>query len=141
LGSRPARTAKTIEHIGSTAVPGLAAKPIIDILVAVDEVEDEGAYLARLENAGYVLRVREPGHRMFRTPTKDVHLHIWSERAEIARHTALRDWLRANEEDRRIYERVKRKLAERDWSDSNDYAEAKNDIIVEIMAKAPPTSA
>ena len=131
------RTAQAIEHIGSTAVPGLAAKPIVDILVAVDEVEDEGAYLARLESAGYVLRVREPGHRMFRTPAKDVHLHIWSERGEIARHIAFRDRLRANEEDRQRYERAKRKLAERDWNCSNDYAEAKTDVIVEIMSKTP----
>jgi GrpB-like predicted nucleotidyltransferase (UPF0157 family) len=129
-------TAKTIDHIGSTSVPGLAAKPIIDILVAVDDVEHEDAYVPQLESACYVLRIREPGHRMFRAPTKDVHVHFWSERAEIQRHIAFRDWLRANEEDRRLYEGVKRELAEREWSDTNEYAEAKNDIVAEIMARA-----
>jgi len=66
-----------IEHIGSTAVPGLAAKPIIDVLVTVADIEDEPRYLPALQRAGYVLRVREPGHRMVRTPGLDVHVHIW----------------------------------------------------------------
>jgi GrpB-like predicted nucleotidyltransferase (UPF0157 family) len=57
-----------IEHIGSTSVPGLAAKPIIDILVTVEDPEDDRALTLALERAGYQLRVREPGHRMFRTP-------------------------------------------------------------------------
>src|SRR5579884_2135462 len=60
-------TAVRIDHIGSTAVPGLAAKPIIDIDVSVRDVEDETSYSTALEQAGYVLRVRERGHRMFRT--------------------------------------------------------------------------
>jgi GrpB-like predicted nucleotidyltransferase (UPF0157 family)/GNAT superfamily N-acetyltransferase len=134
LGAR----AKTIEHIGSTAVPGLAAKPIIDILVCVDDVEDESSYVARLENADYVLRVREPGHRMFRTLAKDVHVHIWSDPTEISRHIAFRDRLRANDEDRRRYEFIKRKLAQRRWSDTNEYAEAKTGVIAEIMAAPRP---
>ena len=70
-----------IEHVGSTSVPGLAAKPIIDILVVVSDSSDESAYLPQLEAAGYVLRVREPEwneHRMFRTPERDVHIHIYS---------------------------------------------------------------
>jgi len=66
-----------IEHIGSTSVPGLAAKPIIDVLVTVADIEDEPQYLPALQRAGYVLRVREPGHRMVRTPELDVHVHIW----------------------------------------------------------------
>ena len=65
-----------VEHIGSTAVPGLAAKPIIDILVVVDDVNDEAGFVAPLQDAGFVLRVREPGHRMMRTSTRDVHLHF-----------------------------------------------------------------
>jgi len=70
-----------IEHIGSTSVPGLAAKPIIDILVVVTDSSDESTYVTQLEAAEYVLRVREPDwneHRMFRTPEKDVHIHIYS---------------------------------------------------------------
>ena len=70
-----------IEHVGSTSVPGLAAKPIIDILVVVQNSADESVYMSRLEAAGYLLRVREPDwneHRMFRTHEKDVHVHIYS---------------------------------------------------------------
>ena len=70
-----------IDHIGSTAVPGLAAKPIVDILLAVADSTDEASYLPALERAGYELRVREPGfeeHRMFRTPGRDVHVHVLS---------------------------------------------------------------
>jgi GrpB-like predicted nucleotidyltransferase (UPF0157 family) len=67
-----------IEHIGSTAVPGQAAKPIIDVPVTVADIEDEDEprYLPALQRAGFVLRVREPGHRMVRTPGLDVHVHI-----------------------------------------------------------------
>ena len=84
-----------IEHIGSTSVPGLSAKPIIDILVVVPDSADESAYLPRLEAAGYVLRVREPDwyeHRMFRTPEQDVHIHIYSAGCpEIQRNLSFRD--------------------------------------------------
>jgi GrpB-like predicted nucleotidyltransferase (UPF0157 family) len=66
-----------IEHIGSTAVPGLAAKPIVDLLVTLEDLDDVTATVAALTAVGYELRVREPGHRMFRTPQHDVHVHIW----------------------------------------------------------------
>src|ERR1700722_12450272 len=77
LGSK----ALAIEHVGSTSVPGLAAKPIIDIIILVEDSGDEAAYLPALVEAGYVLRVREPDwhqHRMVRTPELDVHAHIFS---------------------------------------------------------------
>ena len=70
-----------IEHIGSTSVPGLGAKPIIDILLVVKDSSEESTYSPQLQSAGYVLRVREPDryeHRMFRTPEKDMHLHVYS---------------------------------------------------------------
>ncbi len=67
---------RRIEHVGSTSVPGLAAKPIVDIMVTVDDPDDDAAFLIELESAGYVLRVKEPNHRMFRTPERDVHVHI-----------------------------------------------------------------
>jgi GrpB-like predicted nucleotidyltransferase (UPF0157 family) len=130
-------TAPTIEHIGSTSVPGLAAKPIVDILVPVDDVEDEAAYRPALEDAGYVLRVREPGHRMFRTPELDVHVHLWPAGSEdVERHLLFRDWLRRDERDRRDYESLKRLLAQRDYGDTNEYADAKTELIVEIMERA-----
>jgi len=126
LGSR----ALQVEHIGSTSVPGLAAKPIVDILVAVADVEDT----ADLEAAGYVLRVREPGHRMLRTPELDVHVHLWPTGSDdVRRHLAFRDRLRASPEDRSAYERLKRELARREWDDINHYAEAKGALIREIL--------
>ena len=73
LGDRVLR----IEHIGSTSVPGLAAKPIIDVLVVVADVQDEDAYVAPMVEAGFELRIREPGHRMLRTPARDAHLHCF----------------------------------------------------------------
>lgn len=129
-----------IEHIGSTAVPDLAAKPIVDILVVVADAADESSYLALLEAAGYVLRVREPDwheHRMFRTPSRDVHVHIYSAGCpEIERNLTFRDRLRRNSEDRRRYEETKRKMAAKDWPDMNAYAAAKSDVIESIIAAA-----
>jgi GrpB-like predicted nucleotidyltransferase (UPF0157 family) len=129
--------ARRIEHIGSTSVPDLAAKPIVDVLVEVDDPAREEAYAGPLSKAGYELRVREPRHRMFRTPTRDVHVHVWPAGcSEGADYLLLRDWLRAHGEDRRLYERAKRELAGRRWRDMNYYAEAKSPVIAEIMARA-----
>ena len=69
-------TALEVHHIGSTAVPGLAAKPIIDVLLLVHDLEDEAAYVPPLEAAGLVLRVREPGHRLLRPPDRTAHVHV-----------------------------------------------------------------
>lgn len=133
-------TAVRIEHIGSTSVPGLAAKPIIDILVAVKDSADESCYRSQLEAAGYVLRVREPDwnqHRMFRTLEKNVHVHVYSAGcAEIERNLSFRDRLRTNVEDRQRYEKMKRALAQTDWPDMNAYADAKTDMIENILSAA-----
>jgi GrpB-like predicted nucleotidyltransferase (UPF0157 family) len=130
-----------IEHIGSTSVPGLAAKPIIDIVVAVDDITAEEDYLDPLLATGYVLRVREPGHRLVRTPTRDVHVHIYEKGASaIDAYLLLRDHLRSNAEDRALYEQTKRALMSRRWSDMNDYAEAKTDVIAAIKQRASRTS-
>lgn len=84
-----------VEHIGSTAVPGLAAKPSVDLLVTVADPDDEVAIVPALECAGYELRAREPGHRMFRTPERDVHVHIWADAdPEVAPYLNFRDRLR-----------------------------------------------
>ncbi len=132
--------ALSVEHIGSSSVPGLAAKPIVDILLVVENSGDEPSYLPALEAAGYVLRVREPDfgeHRMFRTPEKDVHLHVFSAGSpEIERYLLLRDHLRENEEDRELYARTKRELASRDWPSMQHYAEAKTGVIEGIIARA-----
>ena len=132
--------ALSVEHIGSTSVPGLAAKPIVDILLVVEDSADEASYVPALEGAGYVLRVREPDfdeHRMFRTPAKDVHVHVFSPgSAEIERYLLLRDQLRENEEDRELYARTKRGLASREWPSMQHYAEAKTEVIEGIIARA-----
>ena len=126
-----------VEHIGSTAVPGLAAKPIIDILVVVDDVNDEAGLVTPLQDAGFVLRVREPGHRMMRTSTRDVHLHFYDPHAHaIGDYLRFRDWLRSHPEDRDLYEAKKRELAGRQWDDMNYYAEAKSEVITQILSRA-----
>lgn len=122
-----------IHHVGSTSVPGLAAKPIIDILVVVPDSSNEISYLPALEAAGYLLRVREPDwyeHRMLRTPTKDVHIHVFSPNSpEISRNLVFRDRLRCHPADRQRYEDTKRRLAALSWEDMNAYADAKSDVM------------
>ena len=94
--------ALSVEHIGSTSVFGLVAKPIIDICVVVEDSSDEASYVPDLEAVGYELRVREPDwheHRMLRTAAHDVHVHVFTfGSAEIDRHLAFRDCLRANDD-------------------------------------------
>ncbi len=126
-----------IDHIGSTAVPGLAAKPVVDILVVVANSADEDSYLPAMERAGYVLRVREPDfeeHRMFRTPERDVHVHVLSVGSpEIERYLRLRDALRAAPFLRARYQALKQNLAAQDWQDMNAYAQAKSGMIETII--------
>jgi GrpB-like predicted nucleotidyltransferase (UPF0157 family) len=129
--------ARRVEHVGSTAVPGLAAKPIVDILVAVDDPDEEDGYLDAMEGAGYELRVREPGHRMFRTSERDVHVHVWRAGSEDERrHLLFRDWLRRAPDDRALYESVKRRFIGERFTDMNYYARAKGPVIEEIMRHA-----
>jgi GrpB-like predicted nucleotidyltransferase (UPF0157 family) len=137
IGSALGDAALSVEHIGSTSVPGLAAKPIIDVLVVVADVDAEQSYVTALENAGFVLRVREAGHRMFRTPDRDVHIHVYSSGDQAIRdYLDLRDWLRVDGSDRSLYEAVKRDLAQRPWSDMNHYAEAKSEVIQQVLRRA-----
>lgn len=126
-----------VEHIGSTSVPGLAAKPIIDILVTVPDITSEDDYVLPLVAAGYELRVREPGHRMLRTPALDVHVHVLEpSHAEGHDQLLFRDHLRTVPEDRDLYESTKRQLIQRDWPDMNAYADAKSDVITTIKNRA-----
>lgn len=129
-----------IEHVGSTAVPGLAAKPIIDTLVVVANSADEAGYVPRLEQAGYRLRIREPEwheHRMFKGPENDLNLHVFSMGcAEIDRMLAFRDRLRTSASDRELYAGSKRELAQRSWKYTQNYADAKTAVIEEILSRA-----
>jgi len=133
LGARALR----IEHIGSTAVPGLAAKPIVDVLVVVETADDEPTFAPALERIGYVVRVREPGHRMLRGGADDVNLHVYGVGAtEIDDYLLLREWLRTNPRDRARYAALKRRLARREWEDINLYADAKGPLIRELLERA-----
>jgi GrpB-like predicted nucleotidyltransferase (UPF0157 family) len=129
-----------IEHVGSTSVPGLAAKSRIDLLVVVASSADEAAYLPALEAAGYVLRIREPSwheHRLLHGPDAEINAHVLSRGCpEIERMLRFRDWLRANEADRELYARTKRELARRDWTYTQDYADAKTAVVEQILARA-----
>ncbi|ROQ37017.1 GrpB-like predicted nucleotidyltransferase (UPF0157 family) [Frondihabitans sp. PhB188] len=132
-----AATDAVVEHIGSTSVPGLAAKPIVDVVIAVDDITAEEDYLEPLLATGYVLRVREPGHRLVRTAARDVHVHVYERGAPpIAAYLLLRDHLRRDADDRALYERTKRALLDRAWSDMNDYADAKTEVIEAIKERA-----
>ena len=135
----PESLIRRIEHFGSTAIPGLAAKPIIDILVVVRDSADEDSYVPALEALGYRLRVREPDfheHRMLRPPSREVHIHVFSVGSlEIGRYLTFRDRLRSDPEDKLLYEQTKRELARREWTDVNDYADAKTDVIEAIIAR------
>jgi GrpB-like predicted nucleotidyltransferase (UPF0157 family) len=129
-----------LEHVGSTSVPGLAAKPRIDIVLAVPDSSDEAAYVPSLEAAGYTLRIREPDwyeHRVFEGPDTDINLHVFTAGCtEIDRMVGFRDWLRMHDDDRRRYEQAKRDLAARRWTYVQLYADAKTAVIEEIIARA-----
>jgi GrpB-like predicted nucleotidyltransferase (UPF0157 family) len=134
LGERALR----VEHTGSTSVPGLAAKPIIDIVLVVRDSADEAAYVPALEAAGYVLRIREPDwheHRLLKDTS--VNLHVFSEGSvEVERMLLFRDWLRRNLADRELYERTKRELAGKEWQFVQEYADAKSAVVEQIIERA-----
>ena len=136
LGDR----ALQVHHVGSTAVPGLCAKPLIDILLVVADSSNESAYIPALEAAGYTLRIRESDwfeHRMLKGSKPDVNLHVFSEgTSEIERMLAFRDLLRNNDDDRLKYEQAKRELARQTWSHVQHYADAKTAVIKEIIERA-----
>jgi GrpB-like predicted nucleotidyltransferase (UPF0157 family) len=129
----------SIEHVGSTSVPGLWAKPVIDVDVTVADSGDEASYLPDLEAAGFELRVREPEweeHRCLRGDDPPANVHVWSTGCiEAQRHRAFRDWLRENEADRRAYAALKRDLAGRGFTDVMDYNTAKGGLIYDIYER------
>ncbi|MGC5319126.1 GrpB family protein [Micromonospora arida] len=128
-----------VEHVGSTAVPGLAAKPVIDVDLVIEDTADEATYLPALERLGYRLVLREPwwhGHRMLLSPAEDVNLHVWPQGApEPVRHQLFRDWLRSHPDDRERYAATKRRLVRDTAHRPRDYSLAKNDVIDEIYAR------
>ena len=131
---------RLLEHAGSTSVPGLPAKPIIDMVLAVPDTADEPAYVPDLEAAGYLLTVREPDwfeHRLFKGPDTNVNLHVFTDGCvEIDRMLRFRDWMRGHDEDRDRYAAAKRALAGRTWRHVQHYADAKTAVVQEIMDRA-----
>jgi GrpB-like predicted nucleotidyltransferase (UPF0157 family) len=129
-----------LEHVGSTSVPGLSAKPIIDVVLAVADSSDESSYVAPLEEKGYTLRIREPDwyeHRLLKSPEVKGNLHVFSAGCEeIERMLLFRDWLRIHPDDRLLYEEKKRELAARTWRYTQNYADAKAEVVHEILARA-----
>lgn len=129
-----------LEHVGSTSVPGLPAKPRLDIILVLADSADEAAYVPALEAAGYPLHIREPEwyqHRLLKGEAPDVNLHVFSEGSEeVARMLLFRDWLRSHDGDRDLYARTKRELAAREWKYTQNYADAKSEVVREIIARA-----
>lgn len=129
-----------LEHVGSTSVPGLPAKPIIDIDLRVADSADEDAYVPQLVEAGYTMVIREPEwyeHRMFKGPDTDINLHVFGKQIEeIKRHLLLRDWMREHPEDRDRYAAVKLELSRRTFHSIHEYSSAKTAVVVDILRRA-----
>ena len=129
-----------LDHVGSTSVRGLLAKPLIDINMAVADTTNEDAYVPPLEAIGYKLRIREPDwheHRLLRGYDPPVNLHVYNPGCEeLDRTVRLRDWLRTHEDDRDLYARTKRELAQKKWKYVQNYADAKSEVIQDILGRA-----
>jgi len=129
-----------LDHVGSTSVPGLPAKPLIDINLVVADTTDEDAYVPPLEAIGYELRVREPDwyqHRLLRGFDPPANLHVFPpDTDEVPRMLRFRDHLRTNAGDRELYERTKRELAAQEWKYVQNYADAKSEVVQEILSRA-----
>ncbi|MET4927049.1 GrpB family protein [Streptomyces sp. PSRA5] len=145
MGDRLSALPHRVEHTGSTSVPGLPAKPIIDILLIVPDSADESAYVPALESIGYTLAIREPDwyeHRVLRRPAlgpsaESVNLHVLSTGCpEIERMLLFRDWLRVHTSDRDLYARTKRDLSQRTWTYMQHYADAKSEVIADVLERA-----
>lgn len=149
LGTRAIR----VEHVGSTSVPGLPAKPVIDLDLTVADPADERVWLPRLEAVGFVLTVREPWwheHRLLRAgetvlghagappvPGVAVNLHVFGpDSPELVKHVVFRDWLRADAADRERYAHVKREAAQHPGQLVLEYNARKQAVIHEIYQRA-----
>jgi GrpB-like predicted nucleotidyltransferase (UPF0157 family) len=129
-----------VEHTGSTSVPGLLAKPVIDIVLLVADPADEASYVPDLEAAGFLLHLREPGwheHRLLRGTDPAVNLHVFAVGSpEAERMLLFRDRLRTHPDELERYAAAKRELAARQWAVVQDYADAKTEVVEAIIARA-----
>jgi GrpB-like predicted nucleotidyltransferase (UPF0157 family) len=133
-------TVLDLEHIGSTSVPGLAAKPVIDLVLTVPDPADEADYVPTLESMGLLLHIREPDweeHRMLTTPERTVNLHVFGPGAvEPRRQVLFRDWLRAHPDDRDAYGAHKTEIAARGFTRVMAYNNEKAALVYDIYEKA-----
>lgn len=129
-----------IEHIGSTSVPGLTAKPIIDILLVVEDAGKEELYVNDLCEHGYILRIKEPdfeNRHMFKGPDTDINLHVFSKDSkEIEKYLLFRNYLRCHADARQLYENTKKELAKKTWKYVQNYADAKSEVVQKILNDA-----
>lgn len=136
LGMRAVR----IEHVGSTSVPGLPAKPVIDLDLTVADPDDEAGWLPPLEAAGFVLTVREPwwhGHRLVKSTDPAANVHVFGpDSPELVKHVVFRNWLRTDAEDRELYAAAKLEAASTPNSLVMEYNARKEAVIREIYDHA-----
>ncbi len=132
--------ALVLEHVGSTSIPGMSAKPILDILLAVSDSADESSYVPQLTSQGYRLHLREPSweqHRVLKGDSPSVNLHVFTAGSrEIIRMLAFRDRCRAVPQEAALYQTTKQALAARVWRHVQHYANAKSDVVEAIVARA-----
>jgi GrpB-like predicted nucleotidyltransferase (UPF0157 family) len=131
-------TALSIHHVGSTAIPGIDSKPVIDILVLVESYEPEAAYRIALESLGYVFGHRDEQHALFEGDPigMPAHVHVVEESAEDSRiMVTFRDYLRSHPDEARRYEQLKHHVADR-YSDGSEYADAKSTYVREVVHRA-----
>ncbi|KAH8689896.1 grpb/dephospho-CoA kinase [Talaromyces proteolyticus] len=136
-------TAIVVEHTGSTSVPGLPAKDVIDIDLIVPDPTDEAAYVARLEAAGFHFLLREPAwhqHRFFCRYEPLANLHVFGPDAvEPVRHRIFRDWLRSHPDDKELYAEIKRgamRESSQSGEDMMQYTGRKDAVVRGILQKA-----
>jgi GrpB-like predicted nucleotidyltransferase (UPF0157 family) len=133
-------SAQRIDHVGSSAVPGLLAKPIIDIQISVADVQDEASYRNTIESEGFELRWIETGHRYFRPPPeipRYAHIHVCERGGKWERvHLLFRDYLRAHRDVANEYAELKQRLAEQFRNDRIGYTDANTDFIESALAHA-----
>ncbi|MFC8074079.1 GNAT family N-acetyltransferase [Streptomyces sp. NPDC057307] len=142
-----ASTRPRLEHVGSTSVPGLPAKPVVDMLLIVADPGDEASYVPALESVGYTVAVREPDwyeHRVLRKQDLDpsassANLHVLPAGCpEVDRMLRFRDRLRTHPGDRELYAETKRGLARQEWKYLQNYADAKTEVVERILERARP---
>jgi GrpB-like predicted nucleotidyltransferase (UPF0157 family) len=142
IGRALGEMAVRLEHVGSTAVPGLAAKPIIDLQVCVDSIQPRKRYVGSLEKLGYLFvpAPESPDFHFFAKPAarpRTHHVHVCAAGSEHeSRHIAVRDFLRAHPDEAARYAALKREVAARNPRDRLAYIDGKNEYVTALEARA-----